>query len=169
VIESSGDIAGATVRDPQRVAWLSQTTLAVDETAATVTRLRERFPQLLDPPSEDICYAAQNRQAAVARIARAAQLVIVVGSSTSHNSGRLVAVARQSGAGAAYLVDDRNGLDEAWLDAVTTVGVAAGASTPEALVQGVLDWLAARGFGDVEVVEAAREGQTFALPQEVRG
>jgi 4-hydroxy-3-methylbut-2-enyl diphosphate reductase len=169
VIENSDDIASTTVRDPRRVAWLSQTTLTVDETTATVTRLRERFPQLLDPPSEDICYAAQNRQAAVAKIARAAQLVIVVGSVSSHNSGRLVEVARQSGAGAAYLVDDHTGLDEAWLDGVTTVGVAAGASAPEALVQGVLDWLAARGLRDVEVVEAAREGQIFALPPELRG
>ncbi len=168
VIADADGIAAASVRDPGRVAWLSQTTLTVDETTATVRQLRERFPQLVDPPSEDICYAAQNRQAAVAQIARAADLVIVVGSVRSHNSGRLVEVARQSGAGAAYLVDDDSGLVDAWLDGVTTVGVAAGASTPEVLVQGVLDWLAARGLDDVELVEAAREGQRFALPLELR-
>jgi 4-hydroxy-3-methylbut-2-enyl diphosphate reductase len=168
VIADADDVAATRVRDPRRVAWLSQTTLAVDETTATAGRLRERFPQLVDPPSEDICYAAQNRQAAVAQIARAAELVIVVGSERSHNSGRLVEVARQSGAGAAHLVDGAAGLVDAWLDGVTTVGVAAGASTPEVLVQGVLDWLAARGLEDVELVEAARESQTFALPLELR-
>jgi 4-hydroxy-3-methylbut-2-en-1-yl diphosphate reductase len=168
VIADADDVAAASVGDPRRVAWLSQTTLTVDETTATAGRLRERFPQLVDPPSEDICYAAQNRQAAVARIARAAELVIVVGSVRSHNSGRLVEVARRSGAGAAYLVDGAGGLVDAWLDGVTTVGVAAGASTPETLVQGVLDWLAARGLDEVELVEAARESQTFALPLELR-
>jgi 4-hydroxy-3-methylbut-2-enyl diphosphate reductase len=147
VIADADEVAAAGVRDPHRVAWLSQTTLTVDETTATVQRLRERFPHLVDPPSEDICYAAQNRQAAVARLARAAELVIVVGSVRSHNSGRLVEVARQCGAPAAYLVDGADGLVDGWLDGVTTVGVAAGASTPEVLVQNVLDWLAARGAG----------------------
>ena len=156
------------VRDPARVAWLSQTTLSVDETIETVSALRKRFPLLLDPPSDDICYATQNRQAAVKQIAGLSDLVIVVGSLNSSNSVRLVEVARDSGAKAAYLVDDASGVQESWLDGVTTIGVTSGASVPEDLVDGVLSALAASGFGEVEEVEAVAERMEFALPRELR-
>ena len=156
------------VRDPSKVVWLSQTTLSVDETVETVNALRERFPALLDPPSDDICYATQNRQAAVKVIATEADLVLVVGSPNSSNSVRLVEVAKDYGASAAYLVDDAGEVDERWLDGVTTVGVTSGASVPEELVTAVLDRLAEHGFGDVEEVEAVEEHMTFALPRELR-
>jgi 4-hydroxy-3-methylbut-2-en-1-yl diphosphate reductase len=156
------------VRDPAKVVWLSQTTLSVDETTETVAALRERFPTLLDPPSDDICYATQNRQAAVKQIAGASDLVIVVGSPNSSNSVRLVEVAKDSGAAAAYLVDDASEIDERWLDGAGTIGVTSGASVPEELVTGVLGWLAERGFGNVEEVEAVKERMSFALPREIR-
>src|SRR5215469_8321432 len=156
------------VRDPAKVAWLSQTTLSVDETTETVAELRKRFPLLLDPPSDDICYATQNRQAAVKRIAAESDVVIVVGSPNSSNSVRLVEVARDAGASAAYLVDDASGVEESWLDGVGTIGVTSGASVPEDLVEGVLARLAESGFPDVEEVEAVRERMVFGLPRELR-
>ena len=156
------------VRDPAKVVWLSQTTLSVDETTETVAALRERFPTLLDPPSDDICYATQNRQAAVKQIAAESDVVIVVGSLNSSNSVRLVEVAKDSGAAAAYLVDDASEIDEHWLDGASTVGLTSGASVPEELVAGVLGWLAERGFDDVEEVEAVKERMAFALPREIR-
>jgi 4-hydroxy-3-methylbut-2-en-1-yl diphosphate reductase len=156
------------VRDRKKVAWLSQTTLSVDETNETVAALRERFPELLDPPSDDICYATQNRQAAVKQIAAESDLVIVVGSRNSSNSVRLVEVARDAGADAAYLVDDASGIEQAWLDGITTVGVTSGASVPEDLVSGVLDRLADSGFGSITEVEAVPERMVFALPHELR-
>ncbi len=156
------------VRDPAKVAWLSQTTLSVDETNQTVTALRQRFPQLLDPPSDDICYATQNRQAAVKQIASDSDVVIVVGSRNSSNSVRLVEVAIEAGASSAYLVDDASGIDPSWLDGAGTVGVTSGASVPEDLVSGVLARLAETGFGDVEEVEAVQERMVFALPHELR-
>jgi len=156
------------VRDPDKVAWLSQTTLSVDETLATVRALRRRFPNLVDPPSDDICYATQNRQVAVKQIAADADLVLVVGSGNSSNSVRLVEVALDAGASAAYLVDDVSHVDEKWLDGVSTVGVTSGASVPETLVQDVLGWLAGQGFDDVEPVTAAEERLIFALPPELR-
>jgi 4-hydroxy-3-methylbut-2-enyl diphosphate reductase len=159
---------GVPVRDPDKVAWLSQTTLSVDETQQTVAALRERFPQLLDPPSDDICYATQNRQVAVKQIAADADLVIVVGSENSSNSVRLVEVALDAGAGSAYLVDDAAGIDQAWLDGVETIGVTSGASVPDDLVTGVLDKLAGAGFGTVEEVESVQEHMVFALPHELR-
>jgi 4-hydroxy-3-methylbut-2-enyl diphosphate reductase len=151
------------VRDPARVVWLSQTTLSVDETNETVAALRERFPLLADPPSDDICYATQNRQAAVKRIASESDVVLVVGSRNSSNSVRLVEVALDAGAAAAYLVEDAAAFDERWLDGVTTVGVTSGASVPEELVSGVLDQLATHGFGSVEEVEEVEEHLQFAL------
>jgi 4-hydroxy-3-methylbut-2-enyl diphosphate reductase len=160
--------AGVPVRDPEKVAWLSQTTLSVDETQQTVAALRENFPHLLDPPSDDICYATQNRQAAVKQIAADADLVIVVGSTNSSNSVRLVEVALDSGAAAAYLVDDASGVDPAWLEGVQTIGVTSGASVPEDLVTGVLAALASAGFGTVEEVESVQERMVFALPHELR-
>ncbi|MGA2824764.1 MAG: 4-hydroxy-3-methylbut-2-enyl diphosphate reductase [Streptosporangiaceae bacterium] len=156
------------VRDPARVVWLSQTTLSVDETTETVAALRDRFPTLIDPPSDDICYATQNRQLAVKEIAGDADLVLVVGSQNSSNSVRLVEVAKDSGAAEAYLVDDASEIDEHWLTGVGTVGVTSGASVPEELVSGVLAWLAERGFGSVEEVEAVKERMSFALPREIR-
>jgi 4-hydroxy-3-methylbut-2-enyl diphosphate reductase len=156
------------VRDPSKVVWLSQTTLSVDETVETVSALRERFPTMINPPSDDICYATQNRQAAVKQIAAASDLVLVVGSQNSSNSVRLVEVAKDCGAAAAYLVDDASEVDESWLDGVSTIGVTSGASVPEDLVTGVLDWLAEHGFADVEEVEAIEERMSFALPREIR-
>jgi 4-hydroxy-3-methylbut-2-enyl diphosphate reductase len=156
------------VRDPAKVAWLSQTTLSVDETNETVAALRERFPQLLDPPSDDICYATQNRQAAVKQIAEESDLVIVVGSRNSSNSVRLVEVALDAGAGASYLVDDASVIDPAWLEGVATIGVTSGASVPDDLVSGVLDRLAESGFDTVSEVEVVPERMVFALPHELR-
>jgi 4-hydroxy-3-methylbut-2-en-1-yl diphosphate reductase len=156
------------VRDPAKVVWLSQTTLSVDETTDTVAALRERFPTLIDPPSDDICYATQNRQLAVKDIASQADLVLVVGSQNSSNSVRLVEVAKDSGAAAAYLVDDASEISEGWLDGVSTVGLTSGASAPEELVDGVLVWLAERGFNSVEEVETVKERMSFALPREIR-
>jgi 4-hydroxy-3-methylbut-2-en-1-yl diphosphate reductase len=160
--------ADVQIRDPAKVAWLSQTTLSVDETIQTVAALRERFPQLIDPPSDDICYATQNRQAAVKQIAKEADLVIVVGSDNSSNSVRLVEVAVEAGARAAYLVDDASNIDERWLDDASTVGVTSGASVPEVLVNGVLARLAEFGYGTVEEVEAVEERLVFQLPPELR-
>jgi len=156
------------VRDPGKVVWLSQTTLSVDETVQTVAALRGRFPQLMDPPSDDICYATQNRQTAVKAIAPQSDVVIVVGSPNSSNSVRLVEVAKDAGARAAYLVDDAGEVDAEWLLDASTVGVTSGASVPEELVAGVLGRLAALGFGDVEEVEAVKERMTFQLPRELR-
>ena len=168
LVDGPDGVANVEVRDPSKVVWLSQTTLSVDETVETVNALRERFPALLNPPSDDICYATQNRQAAVKVIAAQADLVIVVGSPNSSNSVRLVEVARDYGSPAAYLVDDAGEVDERWLDGVTTIGVTSGASVPEELVAAVLDKLAGHGFGDVEEVEAVEEHRTFALPGELR-
>jgi 4-hydroxy-3-methylbut-2-enyl diphosphate reductase len=163
--EAAADIE---VRDPERVAWLSQTTLSVDETLQTVVALRQRFPLLIDPPSDDICYATQNRQVAVKVVAAESEVVLVVGSANSSNSVRLVEVALDAGAKDAYLVDDVSHIDEAWLDGVCTVGVTSGASVPESLVQDVLSWLADRGYADVDEVTSAAETLTFALPPELR-
>ena len=168
LVDGPDDVANVVVRDPGKVAWLSQTTLSVDETLETVRRLRERFPALLDPPSDDICYATQNRQVAVKEIAAEADLMIVVGSTNSSNSVRLVEVALESGAKAGHLVDKAAELDEAWLEGVQTVGVTSGASVPAILVRGVLDWLAERGYGNVQEVVSAEESLLFALPPELR-
>jgi len=156
------------VRDPSRVVWLSQTTLSVDETMETVRRLRARFPLLQDPPSDDICYATQNRQVAVKRLAGGSDLVIVVGSSNSSNSVRLVEVALEHGAGAAYRVDNAEEILPQWLDGARTVGVTSGASVPEVLVQEVLSLLAERGFGAAEEIVTAQEDLLFSLPRELR-
>src|SRR6266480_2244753 len=142
LVGSPDEAAGIAVRDPAKVAWLSQTTLSVDETNETVAALRSRFPLLADPPSDDICYATQNRQAAVKQIAQRSDVLIVVGSENSSNSVRLVEVAIDAGAGTAYLVDDAESIEPAWLEGVSTVGVSSGASAPENLVAGVLEHLA---------------------------
>ena len=157
-----------TVRDENKVIWLSQTTLSVDETMETVRRLREKFPTLQDPPSDDICYATQNRQVAVKAMAPECELVIVVGSRNSSNSVRLVEVALGAGSDASYLVDYAEDIDPNWLDGVTTVGVTSGASVPEVLVRGVLERLADFGYGTVQPVTTANETLVFALPREIR-
>jgi 4-hydroxy-3-methylbut-2-enyl diphosphate reductase len=168
VVDSAADVDSVQVKDPSKVIWLSQTTLSVDETLDTVDLLRKRFPLLSSPPSDDICYATQNRQEVVKQIAPQCDLVIVVGSRNSSNSVRLVEVARDAGAAAAYLVDFAHEVDPAWLAGVQTVGVTSGASVPEELVQGVLGWLAEYGYADVEEYTAARETLTFSLPKELR-
>lgn len=168
LVDGPEDVAKVEVRDPSKVVWLSQTTLSVDETMETVDALKEKFPQLISPPSDDICYATQNRQLAVKRMGEEADLVIVVGSRNSSNSVRLVEVAKLAGARAAYLVDFADEIEEGWLEGVTTVGVTSGASVPEVLVEQVLEWLSARDFEDVEIVKAAEESITFSLPKELR-
>ncbi|MGN6679057.1 MAG: 4-hydroxy-3-methylbut-2-enyl diphosphate reductase [Streptosporangiaceae bacterium] len=168
LVDGPEDAAKIKVRDPAKVAWLSQTTLSVDETTQTVTALRERFPELIDPPSDDICYATQNRQAAVKQIAKESDVVIVVGSPNSSNSVRLVEVAKDAGAAQAYLVDNCAAIDPAWIASATTIGVTSGASVPEELVSQVLDSLAEAGFAAVEEVEAVHESMSFALPRELR-
>ena len=154
--------------DDQKLVWLSQTTLSVDETMEIVNKLHERYPSLENPPSDDICYATQNRQAAVKKIAPDADLMIVVGSQNSSNSKRLVEVALEAGAQKAYLVDYASQIDDNWLDGVNTVGVTSGASVPDILVREVLDHLKEVGFGEVEEVTTTVETITFALPRELR-
>lgn len=168
VVNSPDDVDSVVVRDPERVVWLSQTTLSVDETMETVRRLRERFPAMQDPPSDDICYATQNRQVAVKKLAPECDLVVVVGSANSSNSVRLVEVALTAGAGAAYRIDTADEIDAAWLADVRTVGVTSGASVPEILVTDVVQRLAGFGFTDVQEVRTATEDLMFALPRELR-
>jgi len=168
LVDGPAESAKTEVRDPAKVAWLSQTTLSVDETQETVAALRKRFPLLVDPPSDDICYATQNRQAAVKQIAGESDVVLVVGSRNSSNSVRLVEVARDAGAGASYLVEDAGAIQPEWLADASTVGLTSGASVPEDLVDGVLARLAESGFTEVEDVEAVPERMQFALPHELR-
>jgi 4-hydroxy-3-methylbut-2-en-1-yl diphosphate reductase len=168
LVQGPADVEGIVVRDPAKVAWLSQTTLSVDETLETVEAIRKRFPQLVDPPSDDICYATQNRQLAVKEIAHDADLVIVVGSANSSNSVRLAEVALEAGAKSAHRVDDASEIDDEWLSGAVKVSVTSGASVPEVLVQGVLDYLAGKGFPDAEAVHSAEESLIFALPPELR-
>jgi 4-hydroxy-3-methylbut-2-en-1-yl diphosphate reductase len=156
------------VPETDTLIWLSQTTLSVDETMETVRRLRARFPHLQDPPSDDICYATQNRQVAIKKVAPEADLVIVVGSANSSNSVRLVEVALEYGARAAYRIDYASEIKQEWLEGVATVGVTSGASVPEVLVQQVLADLSDAGFGDVEEVKTAEEDLLFSLPKELR-
>ena len=168
LVEGPDDVDNVEVRDPDKVVWLSQTTLSVDETMETVRRLREKFPKLQDPPSDDICYATQNRQLAVKQMAQDCDLMLVVGSRNSSNSVRLVEVAIEHGSHDGHLVDHADEIDEAWLDGVRTVGVTSGASVPEILVRGVLDYLAERGYGDPQPITAAEESLVFSLPKELR-
>ncbi|MDY6809796.1 4-hydroxy-3-methylbut-2-enyl diphosphate reductase [Gordonia sp. HNM0687] len=168
LVDGPDSVDDVTVRDESKIVWLSQTTLSVDETMETVNRLRQKFPLLNDPPSDDICYATQNRQVAVKAMAPRCDLVIVVGSKNSSNSVRLVEVALQAGASAAHLVDYARDIDLDWLEGVDTVGITSGASVPEVLVRGVVDLLAEHGFDSVESVTTANETVTFALPRELR-
>jgi 4-hydroxy-3-methylbut-2-enyl diphosphate reductase len=168
LVDGPEDVANTDVRDPAKVVWLSQTTLSVDETMQTVDALHERFPLLQSPPSDDICYATQNRQAAVKVIAPQVDLFLVVGSANSSNSVRMVEVALAAGAPASYLVENVEAIDESWLADVATVGLSSGASVPEVLVREVAAWLAERGYTDLEEVMHTDERLTFALPQELR-
>jgi 4-hydroxy-3-methylbut-2-en-1-yl diphosphate reductase len=168
LVDGPEDAARVAVRDESRVVWLSQTTLSVDETMQTVDALRNRFPLLNSPPSDDICYATQNRQAAVKSIASEVDLFLVVGSANSSNSVRMVEVALAAGAPRAHLVENATAIDQAWLDGVDTVGLSSGASVPEILVQEVIDWLAERDYTALEEVSHIEERLTFALPPELR-
>jgi 4-hydroxy-3-methylbut-2-enyl diphosphate reductase len=152
----------------KKLVWLSQTTLSVDETLEAVAILRQRFPEIQDPPSDDICYATQNRQEAIKAIAPQSDLVLVVGSTNSSNSVRLVEVALEYGAKKAFLIDYASEAKNEWLVGVTTVGLTSGASVPEILVRSVLEWLSLHGFGDVEEVRATEETLLFSLPPELR-
>ena len=162
------DISNVVVRSPEKLIWLSQTTLSVDETMETVNRLTAKFPTLEAPPSDDICYATQNRQVAIKKVGAQSDLVIVVGSANSSNTVRLVEVALQAGARASYRVDFASEIQDEWFVGVETVGVSSGASVPEELVDEVLVDLARRGFGDVETVQTAEEDVQFSLPKELR-
>lgn len=168
LIDGDRDIQTAKVKDPSKVVWLSQTTLSVDETMETVVKLRERFPTLQNPPSDDICYATQNRQVAIKKVGADSDLVIVVGSANSSNTVRLVEVALDAGAKAAYRVDFASEIEDSWFEGVKTVGVSSGASVPEELVDEVLEDLARRGFGDVRTITTAEEDIQFSLPKELR-
>lgn len=168
LVDGIDSIDEVKVPDENKVAWLSQTTLSVDETLTMVAALKKRFPNLIDPPSDDICYATQNRQSAIKEIAPQADLVLVVGSKNSSNSVRLVEVALEYGAKASYLIDYASEAEEEWLTGVKTVGVTSGASVPEILVKDLLSWLAERGFGEVETITAMEESLIFAMPQELR-
>ncbi|QYJ04094.1 4-hydroxy-3-methylbut-2-enyl diphosphate reductase [Nocardioides panacisoli] len=168
LVERPEDVDHLEFPPDAKLSWLSQTTLSVDETMEIVRRLREKFPQLEDPPSDDICYATQNRQVAVKQIGAEADLVIVVGSGNSSNSVRLVEVALEAGAKASYRVDDASEIDEAWLEGVERVSVTSGASVPDDLVQGVLDYLADRGYPAAKAVNTAEESLVFSLPKELR-
>lgn len=168
IVNGPEEVDDVQVRDPDKVVWLSQTTLSVDETMETVTRLRERFPNLQDPPSDDICYATQNRQVAVKKLAPLADVVIVVGSANSSNSVRLVEVALEAGAGAAYRVDKAEEVDPAWVADAQVVGLTSGASVPEILVRDVITRLGELGIGEVEEVRTTTEDIRFSLPKNLR-
>ena len=164
LIETVADANAFTPRDPANIAFVTQTTLSVDDTAEIVTALRARFPAIAAPRKEDICYATTNRQDAVKAMAAGSDIVLVIGSANSSNSVRLVEVAKREGVREAYLIDDATHLDLAWLATATTVGVTAGASAPEVLVQGVIDKIAEAYDVTVQEVETARETVSFKLP-----
>jgi 4-hydroxy-3-methylbut-2-enyl diphosphate reductase len=168
LIDGLDDVRNVVVKDESKLIWLSQTTLSVDETMQTVDALKKRFPLLQSPPSDDICYATQNRQLAVKEIAANCDLLIVVGSTNSSNSVRLVEVALESGTKASYLIDYASQVKDEWFEGVTTVGVTSGASVPEILVEDLLIELKKRGFDDVEVITKMEEHLLFSLPVELR-
>ncbi|MFZ2260369.1 MAG: 4-hydroxy-3-methylbut-2-enyl diphosphate reductase [Luteococcus japonicus] len=168
LVETPDDVDSVDLPTDKPIVWLSQTTLSVDETMETVNRLKTKFPLLESPPSDDICYATQNRQLAVKQIAAHSDLVIVVGSQNSSNSVRLVEVALEAGAKAAYRVDNADEIDDAWLEGVNNVGVTSGASVPEVLVDGVLEYLEGKGFPKAVEERLIEESLTFALPPELR-
>jgi 4-hydroxy-3-methylbut-2-enyl diphosphate reductase len=167
LIETAQDVDRLEVRDPNKVAYISQTTLSVDETRAIINRLRERFPAIIGPRSDDICYATTNRQAAVRELARQCELVLVVGSRNSSNSNRLVEVAREHGADS-YLIDDEGQVRDEWLNGTRVVGITSGASAPEELVKRLVEYFQARGTSDVQELEVVEENVRFMLPKAIR-
>jgi 4-hydroxy-3-methylbut-2-enyl diphosphate reductase len=168
IVDQDESINNVTIKDPNKVIWLSQTTLSVDEAMETVNKLRTKFPTLQNPPSDDICYATQNRQVAIKKVGANSDLVVVVGSANSSNTVRLVEVALQAGAKAAYRIDYASEIKDEWFEGVETVGVSSGASVPEELVEEVVADLARRGFGDLETIQTAEEDVQFSLPKELR-
>jgi 4-hydroxy-3-methylbut-2-enyl diphosphate reductase len=167
LIENEADVHSLEVRDPDKVAYISQTTLSVDETQAIIDRLRERFPAITGPRTDDICYATTNRQAAVKQLARQCDLVLVIGSRNSSNSNRLVEVAREHGA-ASYLIDNEAQVCEEWLADKRVVGITSGASAPEELVQRLVEFFRARGTNEVRELEVVKEDVRFMLPKAIR-
>jgi 4-hydroxy-3-methylbut-2-en-1-yl diphosphate reductase len=167
LIENEEDVDRLQVRDPEKVAYISQTTLSVDETRAVINRLRERFPAIVGPRTDDICYATTNRQAAVKELARECDLVLVIGSRNSSNSNRLVEVAREHGADS-YLIDNESQVADEWLDGTRVVGITSGASAPDALVQRLVEFFRARGTTDVQELEVVKEDVRFMLPKAIR-
>ncbi len=167
LIETEEDVDTLEVEDPDRVAYLTQTTLSVDETDRIIRKLRERFPNVTGPKSDDICYATTNRQAAVRQMARDCDLVLVIGSRNSSNSNRLVEVARDFGADS-YLIDNQSQVQEQWLEGKRVVGITSGASAPEELVQSLVDFFRERGTEDVSEYEVVQEDVRFMLPKEIR-
>jgi 4-hydroxy-3-methylbut-2-enyl diphosphate reductase len=168
LVDGVEGIENAKVKDPKKVIWLSQTTLSVDETMETVLKLREKFPTLQNPPSDDICYATQNRQVAIKKVGSESDLVLVIGSANSSNTVRLVEVALEAGAKAAYRIDYASEIKEEWFEGVETVGVSSGASAPEELVDEVLEYLENRQFGKPIEITTAEEDVQFSLPKELR-
>jgi 4-hydroxy-3-methylbut-2-enyl diphosphate reductase len=167
LVETEDDVDRLEVEDPERVAYVSQTTLSVDETGAVIARLRERFPAITGPRTDDICYATTNRQAAVKQMAIECDLVLVIGSRNSSNSNRLVDVARAAGADS-HLIDNESQVQEDWLEDARVVGITSGASAPEELVQRLVDFFRARGTADVSEFEVLREDVRFMLPKAIR-
>jgi 4-hydroxy-3-methylbut-2-en-1-yl diphosphate reductase len=167
LVESEEDVDRLEVADPEKLAYLTQTTLSVDETRAIINRLRERFPSIVGPRTDDICYATTNRQAAVKQMAEQADLVLVIGSTNSSNSQRLVDVARDCGA-EAYLIDNEAQVREEWLEGARVVGISSGASAPEELVERLVRFFRDRGTEDVQDLELMREDVRFMLPKVIR-
>jgi 4-hydroxy-3-methylbut-2-enyl diphosphate reductase len=167
LVETEEDVDALQVPDPEKIAYISQTTLSVDETLAIINRLREKFPHITGPRTDDICYATTNRQAAVKQMAPLCDLVLVIGSRNSSNSNRLVEVAREHGA-ASHLIDNETQVDETWLEGVETVGITSGASAPEELVRRLVDYFRERGVDDVSEFEVVHEDVRFMLPKTIR-
>jgi 4-hydroxy-3-methylbut-2-enyl diphosphate reductase len=167
LVETEEDVDALQVPDPEKIAYISQTTLSVDETLAIINRLREKFPHITGPRTDDICYATTNRQAAVKQMAPLCDLVLVIGSRNSSNSNRLVEVAREHGA-ASHLIDNETQVDETWLEGVETVGITSGASAPEELVRRLVDYFRERGVDDVSEFEVVQEDVRFMLPKTIR-
>jgi 4-hydroxy-3-methylbut-2-en-1-yl diphosphate reductase len=167
LVESEADVDALEVEDPEHIAYLTQTTLSVDETTAIIGRLREKFPAITGPRTDDICYATTNRQLAVKQMAEQCELVLVIGSRNSSNSNRLVDVAREKGA-ASYLIDNATEVREEWLEGVRVVGISSGASAPEDLVEGLIAFFRERGTSEVETFEVLREDVRFMLPKVIR-
>jgi 4-hydroxy-3-methylbut-2-en-1-yl diphosphate reductase len=167
LVETEEDVDNLEVDDPSKIAYISQTTLSVDETKSIINRLREKFPQITGPRTDDICYATTNRQAAVKQMAPLCDLVLVIGSRNSSNSNRLVEVAREHGA-ASHLIDTESQVQEEWLEGVETVGITSGASAPEELVRRLVEFFRARGVDDVSEFEVVQEDVRFMLPKAIR-